>query len=615
MQHCHGMPFGAEVTEKGTVRFRLWAPAAKQVELCLEDTLEVVPLAMTPKEEGWFELETKEAGPGSLYCYQINGGMRVPDPASRFQPQDIHGPSEVVDPATFKWQEEGWNGRPWEEAVIYEIHVGTFTPEGTFRGLESHLEHLAKLGVTALELMPVADFPGRWNWGYDGVSLFAPDSRYGRPHDLKSLVQAAHACGLMIFLDVVYNHFGPEGNYLHQYAPDFFTERHQTPWGAAINFDGKNAHWVRQFFIHNALFWLEEYQFDGLRLDAVHAIQDDSKFHILEELAETIFCHLDSRRRIHLVLENDNNIARYLTRKPNGQPRWYTAQWNDDIHHALHVLTTQETTGYYLDYADQPIAHLGRCLSEGFGYQGQHSPYREGKPRGEPSKILPPSAFVTFFQNHDQVGNRAFGERITALITPEEVKALTALLLLSPFPPLLFMGQEWGSTQPFPFFCDFSEDLAASVREGRRREFAHFPEFNNPAAQERIPDPTAQATFDNAVLNWTHATNGKGKEWFELHQNLLKLRRQWIIPRLAAMRKNNGCYIPLGKQALQVRWQLGDGAQLTILANLGKISIFLSTLPSGEVLFTTFSDLNRILIHKNLPPKTVIWFLKENSSD
>lgn len=456
------MPFGAELMATGDVCFRLWTPTAKKVDLCIENPEGTAILAMNAQEGGWFELKTEQAAAGSLYRYQIDGEVQVPDPASRFQPEDVHGPSEVINPRVFEWQDEKWTGSPWEEAMIYEAHVGTFTAGDSFHALEARLDHLLELGITVLELMPVADFPGRWNWGYDGVSLFAPDSCYGRPDDLKSLVQAAHVRGLMVFLDVVYNHFGPEGNYLHRYAPDFFTQRHHTPWGAAINFDGENAHWVRRFFIHNALYWLEEYHFDGLRLDAVHAIEDASRPDILEELAETVARAFSQERLVHLVLENDNNAARYLSRKSNRQPRWYVAQWNDDIHHALHVLAIGETQGYYMDYANKPILHLERCLCAGFDFQGQNSPYRGHKPRGEPSDALPPGVFAAFFQNHDQTGNRAFGERINALAAPEAVRALAALLLLSPFPPLLFMGQEWGSRQPFPFFCDFNEELAPS---------------------------------------------------------------------------------------------------------------------------------------------------------
>ncbi len=613
MKRSHHMPFGAEPITGG-VSFRLWAPAAKKVDLCIEGPESTALLAMAAQGDGWFKLETEQAAVGSLYRYRINDEVQVPDPASRFQPRDVHGPSAVINPLAFEWQDEKWIGKPWEEAVIYEVHVGAFTAEGSFRALEARLDYLLELGITALELMPIADFPGRWDWGYDGVSLFAPDSCYGRPEALKSLVQAAHARGLMIFLDVVYNHFGPEGNYIHCYALDFFTERHHTPWGAAINFDGDNAPWVRQFFIHNALYWLEEYHFDGLRLDAVHAIKDDSQPDILEELSETVARTLGQQRAVHLVLENDNNAARYLSRKPNGQPRWYVAQWNDDIHHALHVLATGETRGYYLDYADKPIAHLERCLQDGFDFQGQRSPHRGGQTRGEPSRNLPPSAFVAFFQNHDQIGNRAFGERINKLATPEAVQALTAFLLLSPFPPLLFMGQEWGSQQPFPFFCDFSEDLAPSVREGRRREFAHFPEFSDSAARARIPDPMAQETFESGVLDWEQAADPTGKQWLELYRHLLQIRHREIIPRLAGIARTQGESMLLGERALQAQWRLGDQSQLILLANLGVTPTLLEALPAGERLFVTSAGAAQGLSQGVLPPWSVIWFLKKPAS-
>jgi maltooligosyltrehalose trehalohydrolase len=309
------MPFGAEVLEDGGVRFRLWAPAMQSVDLCLVRETAERCLAMTGTGDGWLERVTHDAGPGSLYHYRIDGDRQVPDRASRFQPRDVHGPSQVVNPVSFDWDDEAWQGRPWEEAVVYELHVGTFSPEGTFRGVAERLDYLADLGITAIELMPVADFPGERNWGYDGVLPFARDATYGGSADLKALVQAAHRKGLMVFLDVVYNHFGPKGNYLHRYAPRFFTERHQTPWGDGINFDGEGSRVVRDFFIHNALYWLEEYRFDGLRLDAVHAIADDSEPDILTELAQTVHTGPGKERQIHLVLENDHNAAHYLERR------------------------------------------------------------------------------------------------------------------------------------------------------------------------------------------------------------------------------------------------------------------------------------------------------------
>ncbi|HEX9111394.1 MAG TPA: malto-oligosyltrehalose trehalohydrolase, partial [Terriglobales bacterium] len=373
------MPFGAECRDDGSVRFRLWAPAARQVELSLASANRSrMRLPLDPCDKGWFELTTDAARPGTQYHFRIDDAQEVADPASRFQPRDVHGPSEVIDPGAFDWQDRDWHGRRWEEAVLYELHVGAFTPSGTFSAVGERLDYLADLGITAVELMPVADFPGRRNWGYDGVFPFAPDSNYGRPEDLKELVQSAHDRGLMVLLDVVYNHFGPEGNYLRSYAPQFFTDRHSTPWGDGINFDGLDSQVVRDFFIHNAVYWLTEYHFDGLRLDAVHAIIDDSTPHILTELADAVRSSVEPDRHVHLILENDLNQARYLHRTERCQPQAYAAQWNDDVHHALHVLITDERDGYYADYSQRPIDQLGRCLADGFAYQGEVSLYRNG---------------------------------------------------------------------------------------------------------------------------------------------------------------------------------------------------------------------------------------------
>jgi maltooligosyltrehalose trehalohydrolase len=608
-QRTHSMPFGAQLLEDGRVRFRLWAPAASQVELWIENPRQETVLPMDAEPEGWFSAITELAIPGTHYRFRINGELRVPDPASRFQPADVHGPSQVIDPQRWDWQDRDWRGRPWEEAIVYELHVGTFTPEGTFRAAQERLDYLQQLGVTAIELMPVADFPGQRNWGYDGVSLFAPDSRYGRPEDLKSFVQAAHGKGLMVFLDVVYNHFGPEGNYLHTYAPTFFTERHHTPWGAAINFDSENSYWVRQFFVHNALYWLEEYHFDGLRLDAVHAIIDDSNPDILIELAETVHRHLSTTRFVHLILENYDNAARYLQREPEGQPQWYVAQWNDDIHHALHVLTTGETNGFYRDYREDPGYHLRRCLSEGFAYQGESSPYLNGKRRGEPSADLPPTAFVSLLQNHDQVGNRALGERITALVEDKIVRAATAILLLSPSPPLLFMGQEWGACQPFLFFCDLGDNLAESVTEGRRREFATFPEFSDPTARERIPDPMARETFNRSRLNWDDHIQPPHQNWLAFHRELLALRHAEILPRLPGIKARQASARALTPQALEAHWTLGDGARLTLLANLSNESVAEVSEPHGRLLFADSGEIQSSLKQGRLSAWSVVWFL------
>ncbi|HTS53798.1 MAG TPA: malto-oligosyltrehalose trehalohydrolase, partial [Burkholderiales bacterium] len=433
------MPFGCEPLSHGGARFRLWAPGAGAMRLVLEGPDEAGEFAMNALGGGWFQLDLPHARAGMRYRYLLENGLRVPDPASRSNPQDVHGPSLIVDPLAFEWGDGEWRGRPWEEAVVYELHVGSFSLEGTFAGVEARLDHLRDLGVTAIELMPVADFPGRRNWGYDGVLQFAPDSRYGTPVDFKRLVEAAHGRGLMVMLDVVYNHFGPDGNYLHLYAPQFFTERHHTPWGAAINFDGRDSRVVRDFFVHNALYWLEEYHLDGMRFDAVDQILDNSPLHILTEIAQAVRAGPGAARYVHLVLENDDNAAHHLGTQP-GEPGRYDAQWDDDAHHAMHVLLTGERDGYYRDYADDPLGHLARTLSEGFAYQGQPSLHRGGRRRGEPSGHLRPTAFVTFLQNHDQVGNRAFGDRIARSAQPKPLRAMTAILLLAPSIPMLFMG-------------------------------------------------------------------------------------------------------------------------------------------------------------------------------
>ncbi len=604
----HAMPFGAELRHDGGVRFRLWAPAAERVEVCIGSGVVETTLNMAREQDGWFGLVTDAATAGSLYTYRIDDGIRVPDPASRFQPQDVHGPSQVIDPAHWRWTDIHWRGRPWREAVVYELHVGSFTTEGTFEGVIGKLDYLAQLGVTAVELMPVADFPGSRNWGYDGVLPFAPDCSYGTSDQLKALVQTAHSFGLMVFLDVVYNHFGPEGNYLHSYAPQFFTERHHTPWGAAINFDGDHSHWVRQYVIHNALYWLQEFHLDGLRLDAVHSIMDDSEPDILTELADTVHQTVGRDRHVHLILENDHNAARYLRCEDDGRPRWYTAQWNDDLHHALHVLATGETDGYYADYAHQPAEHLRRTLTEGFAYQGEPSPYRHGQARGEASGHLPATAFIGFLQNHDQVGNRAFGERLSALCPADRLRAVSAVLLLAPSPPLLFMGQEWASEHPFLFFCDFEPELAAKVSAGRRDEFSRFAQFSTAAARERIPDPCQVSTFRPCVLDWHEPDLDRHAEWLDWHRALLRLRQQEIAPRLPAMPGLTRSRA-LSERAMEIHWTLSDGAKLTLLTNLGDEMIETEPPLSGRVLHATDAEPQQVSAYHTLPPWSALWLL------
>ena len=559
------MPFGAEMHDDGSTGFRLWAPAAKQVELWLADRRQ--GFAMPRDAAGWAEWVTRDAPAGTRYCFRIDDELLVPDPASRYQPLDVHGPSEVVDPLEYAWSDGEWRGIAPERLVFYELHVGTFSPEGTFAGLADRLDHLVALGVTAVELMPVADFPGRWGWGYDGVLPFAPHAAYGRPGELKALVEACHARGLAIFLDVVYNHFGPEGNYLHRYAPAFSANEHKTPWGDALNFDGPNSEMVRAFVVHNALYWLEEFHFDGLRLDAVHAMPDGSPDHVLDELARAVAEGPGQNRRVHLVLENDHNEARRLTRSgPDKRPP-YLAQWNDDVHHALHVLLTGEQRGYYEDY-HPPLPHLARGLAEGFAYQGEWSSYR-GRQRGEPSAELPTTSFVDFLQNHDQIGNRAFGERITELASPEAVRAATAIVFLAPPLPLLFMGEEWGAPEPFLFFSDLGRDLGALVTEGRRREFARFREFAEPAARQSIPDPQAESTRDRSVLDWKHVAEPRHAEWLAFHRELLEVRAREIAPLLGGEPVLESRARLMDETAFAVEWVLPDGRVLRVVANLG----------------------------------------------
>ncbi len=590
----HDMPFGAQITPSG-VRFRLWAPSCEQVRLCI-DTKPALP--MTDCGSGWFGLTAPHACAGTRYSFEVNDGQHVPDPASRFNPIDVHGMSEVIDPAAFNWQDGAWRGRPWAEAVVYELHVGAFSPEGTFAGVRKRLDYLVELGVTAIELMPVAASPGARGWGYDGVLPFAPDSCYGRPEELKALVQAAHAKGLMMLLDVVYNHFGPEGNYLHLYAKMFFNERHHTPWGTAINFDGPGSGTVREFFIHNALYWLEEYHFDGLRLDAVQAIFDDSERHILTELAVRVHTSLSARPQVHLILENDANVAHHIG------PGGYVAQWNDDIHHALHVLCTGEADGYYMDYVDAPIRHLGRCLVEGFAYQGATSPYRDHAPRGEVSAHLPPQAFVSFLQCHDQVGNRPFGERITAIASEPAVRAAAVIYLLAPAIPMLFMGEEFAATSPFLYFCDFGDELRAAVTQGRRREFGRFARFANLALLAAIPDPNLEQTFLQSKLDWGSLAEEAQAGWLTFYRNLLTLRRNVIVPRLAGMRGGAGAFAVFATAGLRVTWHLGDGSTLRLLANLSDETVSTTAQP-GESVFATSAEAAKGV----LGPWAVAWTL------
>ncbi len=545
--------FGARRLADGAVRFRLWAPAQETVSVAI-DSGDLLP--MRRSSDGWFEA-TATVPDRTRYQYRLADGLMVPDPASKGQAPDVHDPS-IVQTSAFQWKHPDWRGRPWTEVVLYEVHAGA---AGGFRGVRDDLPRLKELGVTAIELMPVNDFPGKRNWGYDGVLPYAPDSAYGTPDELKELIDTAHGLGLMMFLDVVYNHFGPEGNYLHAYAPQFFRDDVNTPWGPAIDFSRRE---VRDYFTCNVLMWLTEYRFDGLRFDAVHAIQEQDW---VEEMAAAVRAAIDPQREVHLVLEH-HNAASHLRKAVD-------AQWNDDGHNVLHVLLTDEDGGYYADYANDPAAKLARVLSEGWVYQGERSAYLKA-PRGEPSADLPPYAHVLFLQNHDQIGNRAFGERLTSLASPNALEAAIALQLLCPQIPLLFMGEEVAARTPFLFFTDHHDTLADAVREGRRQEFSGFAEFTDPKKRESIPDPNAIETFTASVPRAESAAR------FGLYQRLIALRMKELVPRLRGTTSIGAEAI--GPKAVLARWRMGDGSRLTIVTNLGTDAVPFEP-PAGRLLF------------------------------
>ena len=558
MRCQHDMPFGARLQEGGGALFRLWAPAARKAELALETASAPQLLPAQADAQGWWTCRVPHATAGTPYRWKIDGDLLVPDPASRSNPEGPHGPSVLVDPAQFEW-DEGWTGRPWHETVLYELHVGTFTPEGTFAAAAARLQQLVDLGVTAVELMPVADFPGRFGWGYDGVLPYAPHHAYGTPDDLKRFVQQAHRLGLMVFLDVVYNHFGPEGNYLHAYAPAFFSKTKTSPWGAAINFDGEDSAAVREFFIHNAVYWVREYRFDGLRLDAVHAISDESPRHVLQELSERVRT-ASAGRHVHLVLENEDNGYRHLAPEP--MHGFYDGQWNDDFHHVLHVAMTGETQRYYHDYGVDTMDLLARGFTHGMVFEA--SKRKEGGAREvvQPAPAQPLSALVNFAHNHDQVGNRARGERLSQLVAPEAAALPTLLALLTPAIPMLFFGEEWGATEPFLYFADWEGELREAVRAGRRREFGH-------EHADDLPDPCSSETFDRSRPDPAGAATPAGRERLEQVRAALAARRQWITPRQSQLLTGRHSAQRIGERGLAVQWRYEDGRMLSLELNLG----------------------------------------------
>ncbi|MCI0379897.1 MAG: malto-oligosyltrehalose trehalohydrolase [Gemmataceae bacterium] len=500
--------------------FAVWAPLAKIVEVVLEDGRGGAH-ALVRSSDGVFAARVAGVAPGDRYRFRLDGGPLYPDLASRYQHEGVHGPSEVVDPNAFAWSDGNWHGIALEELVLYELHVGTFTSEGNFAGVQKRVDYLRDLGVTAIELMPVADFPGRCNWGYDGVNLFAPARCYGKPDDLRRLVDAAHRAGLAVILDVVYNHLGPDGNYLGVYSPYYFSTTHNTAWGPAINFDGEHCDQVRRFFIENAMHWVHEYHVDGFRFDATHAIFDDSPRHILAEISTAVRAAVPNRR-VLCIAEDHRNLAHML--KPEREGGWgLDAVWSDGFHHHVRRALAGDHEGYYRDYTGKS-EDLATTIRKGWFYCGQFSQHRGG-PLGTDPVGLTPSRFVYCIQNHDQVGNRALGERLAHQIDAASYRAATVLLLCCPQTPLLFMGQEWAASSPFLYFTDHHEELGRLVTQGRREEFRDFAAFSDPEMRERIPDPQATATFTASKLDWGERDEPAHASILRLYQALLRLRR------------------------------------------------------------------------------------------
>jgi maltooligosyltrehalose trehalohydrolase len=524
--------WGANFVDDGVVRFRLWAPREKSVGLVLNGTEQ----PMRKEDGGWFETTVRNVAAGTPYLFRLSDGRAIADPASSAQEGDVHGASIVVDPTSYVWKNESWEGRPWEEAVVYELHIGTFTPEGTFRAAASRLSHLKAAGITCIEIMPVAQFPGTRGWGYDGVLHYAPHNAYGTPDDLRTLVDEAHSHGIMVLLDVVYNHFGPEGNYLSQYAPAFFRNDRETPWGAAISFE-QDA--VRRYFIENALYWIGDFRFDGFRFDAAEQMVDSSSPPFLSEMAQTLQKTFPGQV-LHLVVEDQLSRRSLLAREDNGRPALYTASWNDDFHHLLHVIATGEAVGHYENYGED--------------YWRMQAP-------------PPPQAYVNFLQNHDQIGNRAFGERLPALAGGQLIEVLTALLLLAPQIPLLFMGEEYGEDRPFFFFADYEGNIAHATRAGRKAEADNFGGMPDGKSLEDLPDPVSADNFRASKLDWSKAASPGGREKIAFLRQLIELRRKHVVPLLARAGAVSSEILKTDDGVVAVDWSFPSGT-LRLRANL-----------------------------------------------
>ncbi|MGR9172918.1 malto-oligosyltrehalose trehalohydrolase [Rhizobium sp. KDH_Rht_773_N] len=585
--------WGAELLAGGGVCFRLWAEGENAVALRHRGR----DIPMQDAGDGWFEATVAQAFAGDDYMFVLSDGRAVPDPAARAQAGDVHGPSLIVDPG-YQWRNSNWRGRPWEEAVISEIHIGTFTPEGTFRSAAEKLEHLAQTGITAVEIMPVAQFAGNRGWGYDGVLHYAPHSAYGTPADFKAFIDTAHGLGVMVLLDVVYNHFGPEGNYLHSYAPGFFRKDRETPWGAAIDF-GREP--VRRFFIENALYWIGEFRLDGLRLDAVEQIHDTSEKHALLAIAEDVKAAF-ADRQVHLVVEDQRNLVELLARDENGAPRAYEAEWNDDFHHAVHIIATGETGGHYKPFTGQLWHKLRLALQHGFIYPDRADPPQ--LPAGA-RRYLPPTAFIDFLQNHDQIGNRAFGERLVSLCDPDMLDALTAILLLCPHIPFLFMGEEYRERRPFFFFTDYTGELARRVREGRVAEAEGFGGLKAGRTAADLPDPNAFSTFESSKLDWQWRESEEGMKGLAFVERLLDVRKTYIVPLLLQSWAIESGALEVPEGAVAIWWKFAN-LTLALRANLSGQALVLPSL-AGTVIYERYGKEERPAENGALPPHSVVF--------
>ena len=562
--------WGAEFISGDVVRFRVWAEGQQQLTLRLAER----DLPMTAVGNGWFQIDVPGVTHGTEYQFVLQDGMAVPDPASRAQKGDVNGPSVVIDPGRYQPINPDWAGRPWEETVIYELHIGTFTPQGTFRAAIDKLPYLAELGITQLEVMPVSQFGGSRGWGYDGVLLYAPHSAYGTPEDFHAFIDAAHGLGLSVVLDIVLNHFGPEGNYLPLLSPAFFDAQRMTPWGNGIAYEREP---VRHYILDAPLFWLTEYRLDGLRFDAIDQIKDTASKHILQQIAETIREALPDRH-IHLTTEDSRNVIFLHPRDEKGATPLFTAEWNDDFHNAAHVFATGETHAYYQDFAFEPEKKFARALAEGFVYQGEVS-LQTGHSRGVECHTQPPTFFVDFIQNHDQTGNRAQGERLITLAGADKTRVLLAALLLSPHIPLLFMGEEYGETNPFLFFTDFHGDLAKAVREGRAKEFTGHSGHDGD-----VPDPNDEQTFARSKLDWHNVTTAQGKSWLRFTRSLLVLRHRYLVPLLRPGDTVEGKIVKTAPGMVAVSWSFPTGT-LSLALNIGNKPVDVPAL-AGETLFS-----------------------------